>query len=250
MKSIKLTITLFVAALLAISVKAQDVDKAKVIINKWKIIKAEDNGAEIEPKHGKMILEIKKGNEYSVSAAFEETHSGTWKIDGDNLILTDSEVDEVRTLAIKQLDDAHLALQGYDSESEVYHLIPVSGKKMVDLNHKEFLVSKKWTVYKSDKDENVGMRLEFKPDMTFIMIPYGYKVPVATGRWKLNDDNTKMLIDRREDDGHMELTIEELHKHELVLKFDETGTTNYLHDPKLAKNDTKLIAEAHKNDKK
>ena len=250
MKSIKLTITLFMTVLLAFSVQAQDLDKAKTIINKWKIIKAEDKGAEIEPKHGKMILEIKKGNVYTVSAAFEETHAGTWKIDGDNLVLTDTESNEIRSVAIKQLDEAHLAIQGYDSESEVYHLIPVSGKKMVDLNHKEFLVSKKWTVFKSDKTENVGMRLEFKPDMTFVMIPYGYKVPVATGKWQLNDDNTKMLIDKREDGGHMELSIEELHKHELVLKFDETGTTNFLHDPKLAKKDAKLIEEAHKNDKK
>lgn len=250
MRSLRLTITLLAAIGLAFSSLAQEADKAKQIINKWKIIKAEDNGATIDPPHGKMVLDIKKGNEYTVSAAFEETHKGTWKIDGENLVLTDTEANETRTLAIKQLDEGHLTIQGYDSETQALHFIPISGKKMVNLNHKEFLCAKKWTVYKSDKNENVGMRLEFKPDMTFVMIPYGYKVPVASGDWKLSEDKQKMLIERREDGGHMELSIEELHKHELVLKFDEKGTTNFMHDPKLAKNDAKLIEEAHKNDKK
>ena len=250
MKPLKQSLALLVASFFAFSIQAQEVDKEKAIVNKWKIIKAEDNGKEIAPEHEKMILEIKKGNEFTVSSAFEETHRGTWKIAGDNVELTDVETKEVKKVAIKQLDEDHFTIQGYDKSTQILHFIPVSGKKSVTLNHKEFLVSKKWTVYKSDKTENVGMRLEFKPDMTFVMVPYGYKVPVASGKWKLSDDNTKLLMDRREDNGHMELDIVELHKHELVLKFDESGITNYMHDPKLSSKDDKIIAEAHKNDKK
>ena len=57
-----------------------------------------------------------------------------------------------------------------------------------------------------------------------------------------------LVIDAREDGAHLEIDILELHKHELVLKFDDLGITEYLHDPLLAKKDEKIIAAAHKNE--
>lgn len=250
MKSLKLIGILFLACFVTFNTMAQD-DRGKSIVKKWKMIKTEDNGTEVDPEHDRLVLQIEKDKSFTITAVLEETHNGTWKIENDNLVLTDTETGDVKTLGIKDLDNGHLALSGYDKPTATLYFVPVTGKKQVSLNHKEFLVAKKWTVFQSDKQENVGMRLEFKADKSFIMIPFGYKVPVASGTWSFKEgsDHKVLLIEQKDNEKPLELDVIELHRHELVLKFHESGISNHLHDPKLAKNDKKLIAEAHKNDK-
>ena len=248
MKTIKLFTLSLVAASFISNSFAQSADYEKDVVNSWKMIKTEVNGEEVEPKHDKLILDIdKRKNAFTITAAYEETHEGFWELENDKLILTDLETEEVKTLDITQLSDDHLTVKGYDDPNTVLHFIPAS-KKSMDLNHKEFLVAKKWTIYKSDKASNIGTRIEFKHDKTFVLLPWGYQVPTMSGKWHLNEDNSKLIIDAREDGAHIEIDILELHKHELVLKFDDLGVTEYLHDPLLAKKDEKVIAAAHKDE--
>lgn len=248
MKTIKLiTLSLF-ASFFITTTFAQSPDYEKDVINSWKMIKTEIDGEETEPKHDKLVLDIdKRKNAFTITAAFEETHQGFWEIENNKLILTDLETEEVKTLEITELNDNHLTVKGYDGPNTVLHFVPTT-KKSINLNHKEFLVAKKWTIYKSDKKENIGTRIEFKHDKTFVLLPWGYQVPTMSGNWHLNEDNTKLIIDAREDGAHLEISIVELHKHELVLKFDDLGITEYLHDPALAKKDEQAIASAHENE--
>ncbi len=248
MKTTKLFTLSVLASFFITNTFAQSSEYEKKITNSWKMIKTEIDGKEVEPKHDKLILDIdKRKNAFTITAAYEETHEGFWEIENDKLTLTDLATQEIKSLDITELSDNHLTVKGFDGPNSVLHFIPTS-KNAIDLNHKEFLVAKKWTIYKSDKKENIGTRIEFKHDKTFVLLPWGYQVPTMSGKWHLNDDNTKLIIDAREDGAHIEISILELHKHELVLQFDDLGITEYLHDPLLAKKDEKVIAAAHKNE--
>ena len=248
-KTIKLFSLLVLTSLITTFSFAQEVDYTKKIINKWKMIKTEENGQDVQPKHDKLILDIqKKNNVFTITAAFEETHNGLWKLDGNKLTLTDTETKEVKTLTIIEADGDHLTLDNFDGENTTVHFAEATGKKSTVVTNKEFLVAKKWTIYKSDKETNLGTRIEFKQDKTFVLLPWGYQVPTMSGKWQLSEDNSKLIIDAREDGAHIEISLIEIHKHELVLKFEDLGITEYLHDPLLAKNDEKVIAEAHKGE--
>ena len=77
--------------------------------------------------------------------------------------------------------------------------------------------------------------MEFHNDLTYVIIPKGYKLPVATGDWKIDPKNDKkILLDKREDGEHLELDIVEIHSHTMVLKNSgENGITNYFRDEKM-----------------
>ena len=61
-KTIKLFSLLVLTSLITTFSFAQEVDYTKKIINKWKMIKTEENGQDIQPKHDKLILDIQKKN--------------------------------------------------------------------------------------------------------------------------------------------------------------------------------------------
>ena len=41
--------------------------------------------------------------------------------------------------------------------------------KRAHLNNKEHLLAKRWTIYDSERLENIGMMMEFQPNKTFVM---------------------------------------------------------------------------------
>ena len=217
-------------------VSAQDIDKD--IINEWKMIKTEVDGEPVDPVHEKLILELNKNNTFTITAAYEETHTGTWEFNKDKskVILTDDIRDYKQELKILDYDDKHLALGNFDGENMNMFFIPLGKKKNKHLNHVEHSIAKRWTCFKSTEEKNIGLMVEFKPDMTFIMIPYGFDIPLATGTWKLSEDKKHVLIEKREG-GHLELEIIERHKHELVLKSNESDAVNHFHDPQLTRLD-------------
>lgn len=203
------------------------------LTNDWKMIKETKDGKEIKPKHDNLVFEFnKKDNEYSFTADFEETHTGTWEFNEDKtaVILNDVDTKKSQTLPIKELDRTHLALSGFDGKGTVIYMTPLKNKDSRELTHKEHLVAKKWHIFESDNPENLATLFEFKTDKTFIIIPYQQKVPVFSGNWELSDDNKKLIIDRREDGEHLELDIEKLSRHEMVLKDSESGAVNKFHD--------------------
>ena len=241
-KLLKTVATITIGVLFVTSSFAQN--KEKLVSGKWKMISETRNGEEIEPEHENLILTLKKknlfrkNNEFTITAAYEETHSGTWEIseDGSTLLLHDSTSRDDKELELVELDKKHLGLGSYDGPNTAIYLTPMKGKA-ADLNHKEHLLAKKWTIFDSEQLENIGMMMEFQPNKTFVMIPYGYKVPVATGKWKLSDDNETLIIDKQEDGEHLELKIVEMHRHELSLKDPETGVVNHFHDEMLVSKD-------------
>lgn len=210
-------------------------EKQKLIAKKWKLIRELDNGNEVTPKHDKLVLEFKKNGTFTITAAFEETHSGTWKLSGDQLKveLTDEETNEERILFIQKLDKHHFTVGNFDGPSTAIEMVPLGRSKSQHLTHTEHMVAKKWHVYESDNPDNLGALFEFKPDKTFIIVPYGYKIPVFTGQWSLSEDNKTLLVDRREDDQHMELDIVGLETHDMKLQNHETKKINAFHDRRI-----------------
>lgn len=223
-------------SVLSFAIFAQDIEKD--IINEWKMIKTEIDGEPASPVHEKLILELSKKNTFTITAEYEETHTGTWEFNQDKskIILTDDIRDYKQELNILDYDDAHLALGNFDGKNMNIYFIPLGKKKHQDLTHVEHSVAKRWTCYKSTEDKNVGLMIEFKADKTFILIPDGFKVPVATGTWEITDDNKHVQVQKREG-GVLDLEIIERHKHELVLKSTESDAINYLHDPKMTRLD-------------
>ncbi len=210
----------------------------KLLINNWKMIKTVDNGKEVTPTHDKLTIEfLKKDKQYVVTAYLEETHKGSWALneDGKKITLVDSETKQEKVIDIIKLDKLHFNFTHYDGASDnvVLEAQPLGKGKSVHLTHKEHLIAKAWHVYESDKDMNLGLLLEFKVDKTFIMLPKGIKLPVASGKWHLNEDATKVVLDMKEGGQKMELTIIEMHTHDLVLKQENTSVTNKFHDRRI-----------------
>lgn len=244
MKKIVLFLTALTLALASFSAAHPN---EKLLINKWKMIKTIKNGEEVAPKHDKLTIEFIKGKkQYVVTAHLEETHKGTWSLseDGTKVTLTDSDTKEGKVIDIIKIDKLHFNFSHYDGASDdvIIESTPLGKEKAVHLTHKEHLIAKAWHVYESDKEMNIGLLMEFKVDKTFIMLPEGLKVPVASGKWHLSDDNSKIIVDMKETGKTMELTIIEVHTHDLVLKQEESGITNKFHDRRIEsdKEETKV----------
>lgn len=206
------------------------------ISNDWRMIKETKDGEEIEPLHDNLVFEFnRRNNEYTFSADFEETHTGTWEFNEDKtaVILHDIDTKKSQTLPIKELDRTHLALAGFDGKGTVIYMTPLKNKESRNLTRKEHLVAKKWHIFESDNPEFLATLFEFKTDKTFIIVPFKQKVPVYTGKWDLSEDNSKLILDRREDGKHLELDIKKLDRHEMILKDPESGVINKFHDREL-----------------
>ena len=245
MKKIILFLTVMTVGLVAFS---NGHPNEKLLINKWKMIKTLKSGVEIEPTHEKLTIEfIKKNKQFLVTAYLEETHKGSWSLseDGKKVTLIDADTKEEKVIDIIKIDKLHLNISHFDglSDNVVIETIPLGKGKAVHLTHKEHLIAKAWHVYESDKELNIGLLMEFKVDKTFIMLPEGSKLPVASGKWHLSDDNSKIILDMKEEGRTMELTIVELHTHDLVLKQEDSGVTNKFHDRRIENQKEKTVQE-------
>lgn len=232
---LRLLTSIILLSLLGTTCFAQK-EKQKLIVNKWKLIRELDNNKEVNPKHDKLIVEFKKNGTFTITAAFEETHSGTWKLSADQLKveLTDGETNEDRILFIQKLDKHHFTVGNFDGPSTVIEMVPLRKSKAQHLTHTEHMIAKKWHVYESDNPDNLGSLFEFKPDKTFLIVPYGYKIPVFTGEWRLSENKKTLIVDRREDDQHLELDIIELETHDMKLQNHDTQKVNAFHDRRIA----------------
>ncbi len=231
--------SLFLTTTLAISLVSFAQDTEKLVTKKWKMVQTLQNDEEIDPKHSNLVITLEKNKTFSISASREVTHEGTWKLSDDkkSIIFSDKTSNEENTYSIETLDKKHLSLGGYDGNTTIA-LIPFK-KGHKHLSHKEALVAKEWHVYKTDKEENMDMLIHFKKDKSFIFVPYGYKMPVASGRWRLNEDQTIIILEMLAENQELKLDILEAHRHEFVLKNEKTGIVNYLHDRKLYAKDKK-----------
>jgi len=100
------TITLTLAALVALSCSARADDKADKLVGKWEMTKGEAKGTTAEfTKDGKVKVGLKRGDK-------TETKEGTYKIDGDTLKLSSTEGGKERTesFKVKSLTDKELVL--------------------------------------------------------------------------------------------------------------------------------------------
>ena len=68
-------------------------------------------------------------------------------------------------------------------------MTPLKNKNSVRLNHKEHLVAKRWRIYESTKEKNVGSLFELHKDKTLSYIPSGTSVPLSVGDWAFSDDS-------------------------------------------------------------
>ena len=211
-------------------------DAKKLIRGKWKLVKETEGGKEITPKHSKLVIEFGKKGDFTVTAAYEETHKGTYTVseDGTKVTLNDEISNETKELTISKLDKSQLNLGNFDGATTIIEMTPAKGKD-VNLSHREHEVAKRWHCFKSDEESNLELVIEFHNDHTYVIIPKGYKLPVATGDWKVDDANTsKILMDKREDGSHLELDIVEIDSHTMILKNPgEDGITNHFRDEKL-----------------
>lgn len=236
-------------AILAISSVSFAQKTEKLIAKKWKMVQTLENNKEVDPKHENLVITLKKDKSFTISASKEITHKGTWTLSDDqkNITLNDKTTNEENTYSIETIDKKHLSLGGYDKTTTIA-LIPYK-KGHRHLSHKEALVAKSWHVYKTDKEENMDMLIHFKKDKSFIFVPYGHKMPVASGRWRLNEEQTIIILEMLDSNDELKLDILEAHRHEFVLKNEETGIVNYLHDRKLYAKDLKAKKEKEKADK-
>ena len=235
-------IHILLVAFVALSTQLSAQDFKKIIVNKWKMTHTFENGSEVKPKHKQLLITFSKKNEFTLTAAYEETHSGQYTVNSTDSTITvkDKWSKEEKVLTIKEVTKDHIIIEGYDGEGSSIECIPLSHAKAQHLSHKETLLAKRWTIYKSDKAHNLDMIFEFKYDYTFVAIPYGHKVPVAQGEWKMSEDDSKLILDMLENGDHLELNIVSIHKHELTLHNPETNISNYFHDEKLTKKDPEL----------
>jgi uncharacterized protein (TIGR03066 family) len=211
-------------------------DNTKMLKGKWKLIKETEDGKEITPRHTHLVIEFTKKGEFTVTAAYEETHKGTYKLEenGTKIVLNDAMSKEEKTLTIEKLDKNHLNLGGFDGETTVIEMTP-SKKGEMHLSHREHLVVNKWHCFESEDSTNIELVIEFHKDKTYVIIPAGFKIPVATGDWHIDDkEPNKILLDKKEDGEHLELEIVEITTHEIVLKsLEEGGITNHFRDEQL-----------------
>jgi len=229
-------IAILFLGLLLLASSATATDNAKLLVGKWKLIKETEEGKEIAPRHTKLVVEFTKKGEFTVTAAYEETHNGTYKLEenGTKVVLTDVKSNEVKTLLIEKIDKNHLNLGGFDGATTVIEMTP-SKKSEMHLSHREHLVVNKWHCFESEDSTNLELVIEFHKDLTYVIIPNGYRVPVAYGDWHIDaKDDNKILLEKKEEDGHLELEIVEITTHEIVLKsLEEDGITNHFRDEKL-----------------
>lgn len=228
--SYKILLTTALVAVFSIGqVKAQT---EKTLQKMWKMIKTEVNGAEVKPKHDHLVLVFGKKGKFVETAKFEETHEGKWKLSDDKteIVVTDMTLEGKNlTFKIKDLDDNHLAIQGFDGEpNKVVYFIPLSKKKAVYLTTKEYLLCKEWTIDKSDKEETIGMKFVFNHNKTFVILNQGSHVPLSTGSWEMSKDHKTLYMDMQEEGQKLELKIETLHRHELALKSEEGSIKHFV----------------------
>ncbi|MCP4521489.1 MAG: hypothetical protein GY827_07330 [Cytophagales bacterium] len=218
----------------------------KLISKKWKMVLTEQNDKQITPKHENLIITIKKDKTFKIEASKETTHTGTWKLSDDNnsIVLNDQTSNTELTYTIVTLDKKHLSLGGYDGNTTI-SLIPYK-KGHRHLSHTEALIAKEWHVYKSDNELNMDMLIEFKKNKTFIFVPHGSKVPVASGRWRLSDDKKVVILEMLAQNQELKLDIISIDRHEFVLKNESNDVTNYLHDRKLYRKDLKARKKKEK----
>jgi hypothetical protein len=211
-------------------------DNAKLLVGKWKLIKETEGGKEITPKHSKLMIEFTKKGAFTVTAAYEETHRGTYKVEenGTKIILNDIISKEEKTLSIEKIDKNHLNLGNFDGASTVIEMTP-SKKNEMHLTNREHLVVNKWHCYESEDSSNIEMVIEFHKDLTYVIIPAGFKIPVAYGDWHIEDEEpNKLLMDKKDTNEHLELEIIDISTHEIVFKsLEEDGITNHFRDEKL-----------------
>jgi hypothetical protein len=231
---VTIALSLFLVSMMSFA-SAQN-DTKKLIKGKWKLVKETDGGKEITPKHSKLMIEFDKKGSFTVTAAYEETHKGSYTIseDGKKLTLNDEVSKDIKELVIEKIDKEHLNVSDFDGVGTVIEMTPAKGKD-VDLSHREHLIVNRWHCYKSDEESNIELLIEFHSDRTYVIIPRGYKIPVATGDWKVDSENgNQILMDKREDGEHLELDILEIHTHTITLKNSgEDGITNHFRDEKL-----------------
>jgi len=235
--NIKKITSLFLGFILLSSITmAMANDNAKLLIGKWKLIKETETGKEITPRHTKLIIEFTKKGEFTVTAAYEETHKGTYTLEenGTKVALTDLKSKEVKTLSIEKIDKNHLNLGNFDGATTVIEMTP-SKKNEMHLSHREHLVVNEWHCFESDDSTNIELVIEFHKDLTYVIIPRGYKIPASFGDWHIDvKDDNKILLDKKEGEEHLELQIIEITTHEIVLKsLEEDGITNHFRDEEL-----------------
>lgn len=209
----------------------------KWLAKKWKMWKVEMDGKEIQPKYSHFILTLKKRQTFVITAEYEMTHRGTWSFENNVLTLHDQVTMRNFELEVRDLDQTHLAVEGYEGPQKVTHMTPVTSKDAIHLSHKEHLIAKKWRIYNSTKERNVGSFFEFHEDKTFVYIPEGMTVPMSSGTWDLSKNGKILTIVTLNSGSKMSMDIMKLHRHELTFKNPDTGTINYLHDEFLTKKD-------------
>ena len=126
MNAIRLLAASVVACLLTAGVRADDkkdekkADNAKLIVGKWKITKARQNG----PPEGTQI-EFTKDGKISITVEVngeKRMLEGTYKLDGNKMTITREQngQENKQDVTIKKLDDTKLVVSGAeDQESEL-----------------------------------------------------------------------------------------------------------------------------------
>lgn len=215
-----------------ISLNHANAQTEKALQKMWKMIKTEVNGAEVKPKHDHLVVVFDKKGKFVETAKFEETHEGKWKLSDDKteIVITDMTLEGKNiTLKIKDLDETHLALEGFDGEpNKTVYFIPLSKKKAVYLTTKEYLMCKEWTIDKSDKAETVGMKFVFNHNKTFVILNQGSHTPLSTGKWEMSKDHKTLFMEMKEEGQKLELSIESLHRHELALKSKDGNVKHFV----------------------
>lgn len=214
-------------------------EKEKMISQKWKMWKVEENGEEVNPKFTRFILSIKKNGTFVITSEYEMTHRGTWSYKNKILTLEDKVTNRAFKLPVVKIDPTHLVIKNYESEDRSTFMTPVTSKDAIHLNHKEHLLAKKWRIYNSSKDRNIGSFYEFHDDKTFIYIPAGMTIAASSGKWDLSKDGKIVTLEIKRSKEVFKLAVDEFHRHELTLRNVETGTVNYLHDEFLTKKNLK-----------
>jgi hypothetical protein len=230
---------LFLAIILASSLFSFAQTTEKLIAKKWKMVQTLINNENVKPKHKNLVITFNKDKSFTISASKEQTHKGTWSLieDGKKVVLNDQTNNEEKTYTVESSDKKHLSLGGYDGNTTIALIRYKKGH--YNLSHTEALIAKEWHIYKTDKEENMDMEIAFKKNKQFEFIPYGSKMPVASGRWRLSKDEKVIILEMIAENEELHLDIMDVHRHELILKSEETGVINYLHDRKLYSKDVK-----------
>ena len=107
-----------VDCVLALGVRAEEkADNAKLVVGKWEVVKADADslpvGAIVEmAKDGKVKVIMKRDDK-------EVTHEGTYKVDGDKIVVTIKVDDEEHkhTNKIKKISETELVIEHDDGKT-------------------------------------------------------------------------------------------------------------------------------------